>query len=80
MAWRLVARRWPWRTDLCRISPDWSLMRRTVPGCALEARAAAGSVEDRPGTSASGEKPEYDAALKHFQAKDFRISGVWGQR
>lgn len=33
------------------------------------------SVEDREGTSQPGEKPEYDAALKHFQAGDFKSAG-----
>ena len=33
------------------------------------------SAEDRQGTSAPGEKPEYDAALRHFQAGDFKSAG-----
>ncbi|TDF62129.1 tol-pal system protein YbgF [Cupriavidus sp. L7L] len=33
------------------------------------------SVEDRQGTSQPGEKPEYDAALKHFQTGDFKSAG-----
>ncbi|CAG9170999.1 Cell division coordinator CpoB [Cupriavidus laharis] len=33
------------------------------------------SVEDRQGTSQPGEKPEYDTALKHFQAGDFKSAG-----
>ncbi len=33
------------------------------------------SVEDRQGTSQPGEKPDYDAALKHFHAGDFKSAG-----
>jgi TolA-binding protein len=33
------------------------------------------TVEGREGLSQPGEKPEYDAALKHFQAGDFKSAG-----